>query len=813
MWEKTDIYPYHRKGLIVERDHEKKRLAGLIELGRYRGKIMALARDNKWLLVMGMGLLLARAQILGELMPFGIAFLGAAAIVRGSILPALLAVALGTATVALGVPLYLNLAALITLAVVLHLNSPVMQSHWLVLPGVVFAVNFVVKAGGYLIFEPGVYYWVVSLVESLLAAGITLLLVYTFYNLANKGFVWDKLVPEEMACLLVICLGLVIGLADITFWELSLRAIVSKLAILAGALIYGPGAGAIIGSMVGVIPGGNSVMTPAFAGILAFSGVLAGVFRQFNKPGVLVGFVLGNLIFTVYLSDQLTVVHYLGETLLAGIILLLLPVGVVQALPREIAVELRPVGLEQSCGKKEAGGGVKQKVKELSHIFREIARTFEETMQEGRENPGTELIVENVKNKLCRDCSGYKKCWAIEGRETAAIIKAMAAHLKKDLPLSVHRLPGSFQSQCSQNKEFMLAVSCSYDAWQVSNYWQQKIWDNSKLVPDQLKGLSEIMENLVEKVEQEHQDPKWWENKFLQNLKGKGIPIKEIKVSNMADEGMEVRVTQTNCNGRFDCTETAAVAGAELINKHLKVHKLQCDYQSAKGYCKYKLKPALQFKVAVGKAGTNKTGSPVSGDSFSLLPLSEGKFGLILSDGMGTGHKAKLESNTTVALLEHLLESGFDRETAVKTINSILILRSQEESFATLDLAIIDLYSGMLEHTKIGAVPSFLKRGTKVGIIQANSLPIGILNKVESATITEQLQVGDIIVLVSDGVLEAEPRLLHKEKWVQELLVKLSTDDPQEIADQILFQARILAADNKRDDMTVLVGRMDSRLH
>jgi stage II sporulation protein E len=813
MWEKTDIYPYHRKGLITERGHDKKGLGSLFEPGQYLEKIVNLASRNKGLLVLGMGLLLARAQILGELMPFGIAFLGAVAMVRGNILPVLLAVALGTTTVVTGAPLYLTLAALVILAVGLQLNDAAVKGHWLVLPAAVFVVNFVVKAGGYLILDPGVYYWVVALVESLLAAGITVLLVYTFTNMANKGFTWDKLAPEEMACLLVICLGLVIGLGDLTLWELSLRAIVSKLAILAGALIYGPGAGAIIGSMVGVIPGGGSVMTPAFAGILAFSGVLAGVFRQFHKPGVLVGFLLGNLIFTVYLADQLTVVHYLGETVLAGLVLLLLPIGVVQELPGKMAVELRPVVNGQRDEKKETGGAVSQKVKELSQIFKEIARTFEETMQEGRENAGTDLVVENVKNKLCRECSGYKKCWTIEGRETVGVIMAMVEHLKKELPLTVHHLPSNFHSRCSQNKEFVMALCCSYDTWQVNNYWQQKIWDNSKLVPLQLKGLSEIMENLVEKVEQDHREPNWWEDKFLYNVRGKGIPVKEIKVGSMGDEGMEVRVTQTNCNGRFDCTEIVAITGVELFGKHMKVQKLQCDYQSGKGNCKYKLKPALQYKVAVGKAYTTKTGSPVSGDSFSLLPLSEGKFGVILSDGMGTGQKAKLESNTTIALLEHLLESGFDRETAVKTINSILILRSQEESFATLDMAIIDLYSGILEHTKIGAVPSFLKRGSKVGVIQASSLPIGILNKVESVTITEQLQVGDIIVIVSDGVLEAEPKLLNKEKWVQDLLVKLSTDDPQEIADQILFQARILAADNKRDDMTVLVGRIDSRLH
>ena len=67
---------------------------------------------------------------------------------------------------------------------------------------------------------------------------------------------------------------------------------------------------------------------------------------------------------------------------------------------------------------------------------------------------------------------------------------------------------------------------------------------------------------------------------------------------------------------------------------------------------------------------------------------------MALSDGMGIGEKASNESQTAVRLLETLLSSGFTREVALKTINSVLMLRSHRESFATLDMMIFDLYTG-----------------------------------------------------------------------------------------------------------------------
>ncbi|MCL5047170.1 MAG: SpoIIE family protein phosphatase, partial [Actinobacteria bacterium] len=219
--------------------------------------------------------------------------------------------------------------------------------------------------------------------------------------------------------------------------------------------------------------------------------------------------------------------------------------------------------------------------------------------------------------------------------------------------------------------------------------------------------------------------------------------------------------------------------------------------------------PKLQYQVGVSRVA--KKGSLISGDSFLSKTLEkEGKLILALSDGMGAGPRAAVESRATISLLEKLLETGFDIDIAVKTINSTLLLRSPDEMFATVDLAIIDLVSGNSEFIKIGAAPSFIKRGSEVTAIKTASLPIGILSQIEIESTRRVLGPGDMVVMMTDGLLEVRKDLADKEAWVTRLLKEFPRNEPQILAETLLSGA---LEGNRRevgDDITVMVLRLDS---
>lgn len=220
-------------------------------------------------------------------------------------------------------------------------------------------------------------------------------------------------------------------------------------------------------------------------------------------------------------------------------------------------------------------------------------------------------------------------------------------------------------------------------------------------------------------------------------------------------------------------------------------------------------RPKLDYLVGVSKA--SKSGTLVSGDSYLVKPLEGSRLLVAVSDGMGAGPKAAMESRATLSLLERLVETGFGSAVAIHTINSILLLRSSEENFATMDLAIVDLLSGSAEFIKIGASPSFLKRGEKVNVIKAASLPVGILNQIEIETARFELKNGDLLVLATDGFFYSRGDR-GSESWMADFLVRAPQTEPQVITESLLAKAIDAHGGEVPDDMTVVAVKITEQV-
>lgn len=218
-------------------------------------------------------------------------------------------------------------------------------------------------------------------------------------------------------------------------------------------------------------------------------------------------------------------------------------------------------------------------------------------------------------------------------------------------------------------------------------------------------------------------------------------------------------------------------------------------------------RPAV-YHVVSGMARLPRRGGAISGDSCVGTALSGGRYLLALSDGMGAGPDAAAQSRQCVNLLQQLLEAGFSTEIAVNTVNSVLLLRSPDESFATVDLVLIDLATGRSEFVKVGAAPSFVKRGAEVTVVKMSSVPVGIINQVEVEAEFRVLRPGDLVVLMSDGIWDVSQDDMDKERWLLEQLQRETSTDPEEIAESLLARARELVPE-AADDMSVLVARVD----
>jgi stage II sporulation protein E len=218
-------------------------------------------------------------------------------------------------------------------------------------------------------------------------------------------------------------------------------------------------------------------------------------------------------------------------------------------------------------------------------------------------------------------------------------------------------------------------------------------------------------------------------------------------------------------------------------------------------------KEDAKYSLEIGIAKKKKNNSIISGDSTTVIKLKDGKVLVGLSDGMGSGEIAARNSKKVMLTLEKFLNTGFDKETAVKLLNSYLLIGKEEENFATLDVAIFDQNTCEVDFVKVSACPTLVKGNNKIKEITSMSLPIGIINDIDIDLKSEKLSKGDFFVMTTDGVTDVSSKL-PDERGISYLLKEIKTEDSQRLADIILQEMLDATYGIARDDMTVMVVKV-----
>ena len=247
----------------------------------------------------------------------------------------------------------------------------------------------------------------------------------------------------------------------------------------------------------------------------------------------------------------------------------------------------------------------------------------------------------------------------------------------------------------------------------------------------------------------------------------------------------------------------------KVLQEKMTLQKKQIATRSDEDISTYTFMSSDLYNLKVGIARAKKHDSPVSGDTSLQTKLNDGKYLLAISDGMGSGPEARKSSKIAIKMLERMLMSGFKKDVSVKMINSTLSANNEEDMYATLDILILDLYQGNIEFIKNGACPTYIKRNKEVELINSISLPTGIINDIDLVVYDKDIRDGDIIVMCSDGIIESNSEYLHKELWLKYFLEELETDDVQQIADLIISEAIDNDYGKEKDDMTVIVAKVN----
>jgi stage II sporulation protein E len=211
------------------------------------------------------------------------------------------------------------------------------------------------------------------------------------------------------------------------------------------------------------------------------------------------------------------------------------------------------------------------------------------------------------------------------------------------------------------------------------------------------------------------------------------------------------------------------------------------------------IKPHYQLTYGIGQLSHDKD---CSGDSYSCFNYKN-KVVLALSDGMGVGKAARKESDATLSLLKKMLETDMDDNKAIETINTLLKLKNRIETYATLDFLTFEKNTGVVRFIKNGAPTSYLIRNDELISIDNYSLPIGIVNEITPFDYKTKVEMNDLIVLVSDGLIEVMGDSLPK------LIMKYKNLHPQTIVKNIISRCQETTFN---DDISIIAARVEKSL-
>ena len=208
------------------------------------------------------------------------------------------------------------------------------------------------------------------------------------------------------------------------------------------------------------------------------------------------------------------------------------------------------------------------------------------------------------------------------------------------------------------------------------------------------------------------------------------------------------------------------------------------------------------LSVTPASVGACRSGESVSGDRCSMFESEDGRFYSLIADGMGSGECAASTAEYATELLKSLLGFCEASATVLRFVNRLL--RSRDPNYSTtLDLFSLDLYNREASFIKSGAAPSYIKREGSIFRITSRTAPLGIMKDIDAEKIKVQIYPGDYIIMFTDGISASE----SDAPWLVELLSRPFSNEPKELAEKILGEAKKIKG--TPDDMTVAVIRVE----
>lgn len=734
------------------------------------------------------GFIATKGVVMDKLLPFGMSFVAGASL---TYTPAVaIGVFVGYFIPAVGNGGFKYLAAMFAILSIKLLlsNFKKLVTNEVFLSGIALITGFLTSLAALKI-AGGSIIDVIS--ESMLATVGTYFICRSFKILSKQN---AGLSPDELSSVLIVINILLLGLNNSNPFGISLGRILSVMLILLSSK-YG-------GIISGAISGITVAFTMALSGvsgnigvIFAVSGLFCGVFSALGKYAQVFIAVILSFIGAVSTGETALISVTVAETVIGAVFFIVLPrstgvyLGKVFSAYPKISV---PTGFKKS---------VTMRLQLASNALKDVSQTVEQVATELSKinSPDFSTVINAIEQDACVGCKLRIHCWEKKRTDTVNAVLQMTKAVKQGEISPETTAPEEFKGRCLRVGSVGNAAYRRYTDYASKISAENRIDEVRSVVSDQFQGISSMLNDLAYDFELQER----FDNSSAENA---AAALKNINIH--IDE----------CSSRIDrygrmTVELKLKKTPELvINKAqvMKLVSLACErdfdiptVNEVGGEIYIVLNERAELKIDFGASQSSANNNALCGDAYKFFTDQKGHFVMILSDGMGTGGRAAVDGAMASGLMARLLKAGFGFNCSLKILNSSMLFKSTDESLATVDIASIDLYTGMTELYKAGAAPTIVRRSGKTGKAESSSLPAGILREIGFDKAAIKCKMGDIVVLLSDGAVS------EGTDWIRTEIEAWRDGSAQDLADHLCLCAKRRRSEKRQDDITVMCAILD----
>ncbi|MBQ9859111.1 MAG: SpoIIE family protein phosphatase [Clostridia bacterium] len=733
-----------------------------------------------------LGLLVPRATLYGELAPFGI---GLAAAGGGSV-PLLVSLLAGylLAPIPSQTLRYMATVAMVGALRWVVSSLPELSRRPFVPPLLGFSATAV--TGFVILSQSGAdaYRVLLLIAESLVAGGSSLFFASTV-RLRRQWGDNPTLSAGQQAAVILTGAVAVMAASTVAVGGFSPGRVAASFLILlvarAGRESGGCLAGVILGSGLALVSPGQTALAIA----LAFGGLMAGLFSRFGKLTQALLYLLAGGVVTLAEVNE-GMLFYLYEIAVACVLFVVLPQQADRRLHQLLWRSRDLPAIEgvrrMTVLRLQVAAGA------LGEVSRAVTEVSRRLAHRGPMDLGG--LFRGCAAGVCEGCSLRGVCWEQHRGDMLAALEAMTPLLRQEGELTVEQLTGFPAQRCRRPDRLIAYLNRGYGEMLAEESAWQRLQEIQQAVEGQFAGSEELLRSLAAQVADPAQVDTALSGQVLAVCQDYGMGVQEALCTRDSGGRLTIEILTADdppTSGRWlsDLTRLCDRPFAPPVvvewGEHLRVT----------------LSEPPRYRVESGLAQRCCEQEKLCGDTAAVERLG-GYTVAVLSDGMGSGGRAAVDSAMAVGVAARLWKAGYSPDGILQTVNAALQVKCREESLATLDVAAIDTHSGRLDVYKAGAAVSLLCSGGRVSRIDPTSLPIGILPQVRFEHTRDMLAAGDILLLLSDGAL------VDGVAPLEELLRAYPADGDMQTLAQAVVDAAYEAQTDHSDDITALALRL-----